>query len=75
MSWWTRLRVWLACLLVRRTPFCVRRAEELSLSHSVVVRARDVVLTSGHLTRAYHVGKELRKLLDKAITLNMMAAK
>ena len=70
---WIRIRIWLATQLLKGTGFGAQNLEARSQEYDTIVKARDLVLVSGHLSRAYRVGRKLRDLLQKAITYDRAA--
>jgi len=62
-----RVRIWFAAQLLRGTDRRVARTAQLAATHDAIAKAFGLVQKSGHLSRAYHVGKKLNVVLGKAL--------
>jgi hypothetical protein len=62
-----RFRLWLARWLLRETGHQVIASEPLRACEQAMVGLHRMTYSSGHLTRAYHVGRALRKHVELAL--------
>lgn len=67
MTRWNRFKLAVARVLLRKTGFVAVNSDNRMKAYQAVQQARDLTYRSGHLTRAWHVGRKLRVLLRTAV--------